>query len=218
VYLSKASFRPGTSLDSIAPILFPENGNRAGASHRMVWSLFTDGTPQTRVEVPFLFREEKERSFIIVSDTEPTENAFLSVQSKCLDDVTFRKGQKLAFTLRANAMVSVGKPDGKGRTRRESVLTRLHRENPNASPEDEQDAVAAWLRRVGDGIFVLNGMVLVGEMRGPMEYKYQRRELHIVEIEGVLTVADPQRFKEKLLSGYGRAKAFGCGLMMVKKV
>ena len=39
----------------------------------------------------------------------------------------------------------------------------------------------------------------------------------IVEFEGVLTVTDPQRFLISLGRGFGRAKAYGCGLMLIAR-
>ena len=39
--------------------------------------------------------------------------------------------------------------------------------------------------------------------------------LRTATFEGVLTIADLEQFKETLLSGVGRAKAYGCGLMTV---
>jgi CRISPR system Cascade subunit CasE len=37
----------------------------------------------------------------------------------------------------------------------------------------------------------------------------------VVDFEGVLTVRDAETFRASLLAGFGRAKAFGCGLMLV---
>ena len=37
-------------------------------------------------------------------------------------------------------------------------------------------------------------------------------------IEGKLKIVDPDRFKQALLQGIGSAKAFGCGLMLVRRV
>lgn len=37
--------------------------------------------------------------------------------------------------------------------------------------------------------------------------------LQEVTFEGVLTVKDPEIFKETLISGFGRGKAYGMGLM-----
>ncbi len=39
-----------------------------------------------------------------------------------------------------------------------------------------------------------------------------------VDIEGSLEVTDPSEFREVLLRGLGKAKAFGCGLMLVRRI
>ena len=36
--------------------------------------------------------------------------------------------------------------------------------------------------------------------------------------EGVLTVIDPERFIKAVTQGFGRARAFGCGLMLLRRV
>ena len=39
-----------------------------------------------------------------------------------------------------------------------------------------------------------------------------------VDFSGQLTVTDPQAFRTALLGGVGSAKAFGCGLLLVRRV
>jgi len=39
-----------------------------------------------------------------------------------------------------------------------------------------------------------------------------------VDYEGVLTVSDPELLLAQLSIGLGRAKAFGCGLMLIRRV
>lgn len=38
-----------------------------------------------------------------------------------------------------------------------------------------------------------------------------------LDYEGVLTVTDPERFVQTLNSGIGKARAFGCGLMLIRR-
>jgi CRISPR system Cascade subunit CasE len=40
----------------------------------------------------------------------------------------------------------------------------------------------------------------------------------VLDLEGVLVVSDPARFCHCLAQGFGRAKAFGCGLMLIRRV
>lgn len=55
-------------------------------------------------------------------------------------------------------------------------------------------------------------------------YKFQKHgrsrpvTLLSVTFDGILTVADPEKFRGALLSGIGRGKAYGNGLLTVVKV
>lgn len=44
-----------------------------------------------------------------------------------------------------------------------------------------------------------------------------RMQVGVADVEGVLTVHDPSLFADALGQGFGRAKAFGCGLMLVRR-
>lgn len=44
-----------------------------------------------------------------------------------------------------------------------------------------------------------------------------RLQLGVLDLEGALTVRDPKLFVAALGQGFGRAKAFGCGLMLVRR-
>jgi CRISPR system Cascade subunit CasE len=39
-----------------------------------------------------------------------------------------------------------------------------------------------------------------------------------VDFQGMLTVADPQTFSHQYRLGFGRAKAMGCGLMLIRPI
>jgi CRISPR system Cascade subunit CasE len=40
----------------------------------------------------------------------------------------------------------------------------------------------------------------------------------VLDLSGALTVTDPTLFLEKLSGGFGRAKAFGLGLMLIRRI
>ena len=40
----------------------------------------------------------------------------------------------------------------------------------------------------------------------------------VLDISGVLIVEDPVRFLAAQAAGFGRARAFGCGLMLIRRV
>jgi CRISPR system Cascade subunit CasE len=39
-----------------------------------------------------------------------------------------------------------------------------------------------------------------------------------LDFQGVLRVDDPARFLTRLAAGFGRSRAFGCGLMLIRRV
>ncbi|MDX2120628.1 MAG: type I-E CRISPR-associated protein Cas6/Cse3/CasE, partial [Gemmatimonadota bacterium] len=42
-------------------------------------------------------------------------------------------------------------------------------------------------------------------------------QIGVLDLEGTLYVTDPSAFLGALGAGFGRAKAFGCGLMLIRR-
>jgi CRISPR system Cascade subunit CasE len=55
-------------------------------------------------------------------------------------------------------------------------------------------------------------------LRPPRPRKAGQMRIGVLDFDGVLTVTDPQRFLAALAAGFGRAKAYGCGLMLIARV
>jgi CRISPR system Cascade subunit CasE len=89
----------------------------------------------------------------------------------------------------------------------------------------ERDRIAAeacrdWLQRQADK----SGFRLVGEpevasyVQIPLERRRGRPAgFSQVDLSGNLEVIDPAAFLARLTSGFGSAKAFGCGLMLIRR-
>lgn len=43
-------------------------------------------------------------------------------------------------------------------------------------------------------------------------------KIGVLDFDGVIDVVDPERFREAIGEGFGRAKAFGCGLMLLRPI
>lgn len=214
--------------------LFDVLSGGAYGSHQLLWRLF----PEYAGQRPFLFRQEMEDDqlmpspspkglplYYLLSDREPVAvPGLLDVQCKpfapCLT-----AGERLAFRLRANPTIA-RRVEGKKHSRRSDVL--MHAKS--AFPRDQRTstecvdamdkAAREWLelRAEGKG-FALIGAPEVGAYRQHELQKASRRDamkFSSVDYEGLLEVTDPGRFIEALAHGLGRAKAFGCGLMMVR--
>ena len=67
---------------------------------------------------------------------------------------------------------------------------------------------------VPSGTFRVAGYRVLRVDRGP---RAARLQVGVLDVEGVLTVREPHAFLTALRDGFGRAKAFGCGLMLVRR-
>ncbi len=187
--------------------------------HRFVWRLF-DLDPDAARD--FLYRYDLERGrprFFLLSRRPPrASGSFWRAETKefrpHLED-----GDRLAFALRVNPVICV-------RGKRHDVV--MHRKK-NRSAEESGDATTAmlwheagmdWLRprAEGAGFMLRDNQVRVdGYQRGV--FRKQRREAVIATLDfhGLLEVSDAERFTQMLFHGLGRAKGFGCGLMLIRR-
>ena len=103
-----------------------------------------------------------------------------------------------------------------------TVKTRSHRdpEKKTRVPIVHEDKQLAWLERKGEqhGFRVIN--VQIGKEDTVQDWirrkgDKHRLQLHIVQFDGILQVADADKFVKALASGIGPAKAFGCGLLSI---
>lgn len=197
--------------------------------HRQLWALFADSTERHR---DFLYRQEQRHGmpiFYTVSERQPKDVAELwHIESKpYAPKLTAR--QRLGFVLCANPVRS--KRDADQKQHRHDVVmeakTGLKAEGKwqSGRPSDAeliQEAGFAWLASRADqhGFSVTDGEVRCEGYRQHRWYKpkgqYQVR-LSTIDFTGLLTVSDPNRFKEALYRGVGPAKGFGCGLLLVRR-
>lgn len=205
----------------------------AYANHQLLWRLFPDAE-----ERPFLFRQEMEQEqlgselsprglpiFYMLSSLEPTPlPGLLECESKPFEP-RLSEGDRLIFKLRANPTVAK-KREGETRSRRHDVLmdAKLRaRQEGSGSAGDVQrameDSALEWLAyRSRDLGF---DPISAPQISGYRQHQFRRKKREIrfssVDYEGVMTVIDPERLRTALLDGVGRSRAFGCGLLMVRR-
>jgi CRISPR system Cascade subunit CasE len=223
LFLSRAALRRDAHVDALAELLVPSNpADRIGASHRLVWALFADSADRRR---DFLWREEKPGHFMTLSSRPPEDpHGLFELDSKPFEPV-LSIGDRLGFTLRANPVVARLVAKGKRGQRHDVVMDALH-----ATPPDERAAVRlrivqttgrAWLAGQGEA----HGFAPCGEaaVDGYDRIRIPRAGgdpavFGMLDISGVLEIRDPARFTARLVEGFGRARAFGCGLMLIRRV
>lgn len=220
MFLTRVSISRHPSVQALNALLSPnDQGDRTDAHHRLLWTLFADDADRNR---DFLWREEREGEFLILSAREPTPtDLFGRVQTKPYAPV-LQAGDRLYFSLRANATRT---KRGKG-GRVDVVMDALYEQPPGQRAENRMEVAqtegAAWMDRQGqrNGFDVLQCDVTDYSVRALPAHKGARKgqpQFGILDLQGVVRVTDPGAFQSVLQNGLGRAKAFGCGLMLVRR-
>lgn len=231
LHLTRARLRttPGDTLSAIAPLLIPDDATkRASHSHHIVWLLFQD-VPNTARD--FLWRDEGAGKYMILSHRPPVDpHGLFALQTKPFQP-ELAAGDRLSFVLRANPVVAskpaLGAAPGAPRMRGKKVdvvMNALH-ELPPTERAQKRDDIArvtgtAWLAAQGiKAGFELSGLPVVdGYTQVPVERRRGRPAgFSVLEFGGIITVSDPSLFLNKLAKGFGSAKAFGNGLMLIRR-
>jgi len=218
LYLSRLRLSQSPSVQALDKLLNPEGqGARLDAHHRLIWAAFAESADQTR---DFLWREDGKGNFFALSARPPIASDLFAVDVKPFAPV-LQAGDRLEFTLRANAT-----RDRKGKGRVDVVMDALHAvakaERAAQRMDIAQQEGAAWLARQGEagGFRVIKADVSDYSVAALPDYRGKRKgqpQFGILDLTGVIEVIDPAAFLRKLASGFGRARAFGCGLMLVRR-
>jgi CRISPR system Cascade subunit CasE len=229
IFLSRARLRSDSSVQAIAPLLLPEDRHaRLLAAHRLVWSLMSDDPGRTR---DFLWREEQPGAFLILAPRPADgDGGLFEVESKPWEP-TLRAGDRLGFMLRANPTVArgagareLGKRGVRGK-RHDVVMDALRDVAPGARAAQRPDAVVAagrqWLIQQGARVgfapdsdtLRIDGYDTVRIPRsGERPVEFGR-----LDFQGMMEVTDSTAFLAAVVTGLGRARAFGCGLMLLRR-
>lgn len=220
-YLLRVRLRRSAPIASIATLLLPdEPSRRAEASHRLLWSLFAGDPDATR---SFLWREDDDGVFYVLSSQLPGESEIFDVEIKEFAPA-LAAGDRLQFSLRANATRAYKLP-GVRRSKRADVvmaaLSSLSKIERSARRESViQEAGTSWLTGQGGkhGFTLSSSLRVDGYNKKQISHgKMPKIEISTLDFEGILEVTDVEKFMTVLASGFGRAKAFGCGLMLIRR-
>jgi len=227
LYLSRIRLRDDASVAALAGLLLPAGEDQgAAAAHKLLWSIFADGPERAR---DFLWRDDggtrwRRRTFLALSQRLPEDRARLfEIETKPFEPA-LRAGQHLRFRLRASPSANVRVPGGKRGKRVDPVALALSKVPRAEWAERRYDVLQQvgrdWLAAQGarSGFHLPeHGLAVDGEdwrslPRGggaPITFS-------VLDLEGIIEVTDPDLFQPALARGFGRAKAFGCGLMLIR--
>ncbi len=218
-YLSHIRLARSPAVQALVPLLAPSDpAARRSAQHNLLWSIFADGPDRRR---DFLWREEHDGSFLTLSARAPAPSQLFQPHRIRDFAPVLAPGDRLDFQLRCNATRM--KRSG---ARVDIVMDALHGV-AKAERAAQRMALAScegrdWLSRQGAqaGFHVIaaeaadySTQVLPGH-RGPRK---RQPQFGIIDLVGRIEVTEPETFHAQLTRGFGRAKAFGCGLMLIRR-
>lgn len=247
LFLSRARLRSrrGEALASVAPLLLPTAGaERNAAAHRIVWLLF-QSEPDAGHEMNwrqtdngYLWRDDGDGRYLILSRVPPSDpHDLFELETKEFAP-QLRAGDRLKFALRANPVVASksGFTDEQKRNRgkRVDVVMNALKSVPRtdwtsrtgrAFARDDlvTETTQAWLAQQGSkhGFKLSAGFVAEGYSQVQVARSAERRRrsasFSVVNLAGEITVTDPAALLARLPLGFGAAKAFGCGLMLIRR-
>lgn len=223
-------------------LIMPAPGQERGAAHdwargayeqhQWLWR-FLPAPPGT--ERQFLFRrrdvEGLPRFYVVSADEPVSPTPHWQVSSK-LYAPELQVGERLNFELRANPVVTVR--DEAGRAHRHDVVmqhkTSLLRERGLARWAEwntpDRPALADLVQRCGSAWLQARagrlGVTIHDDSLRADGYEQHRGKagalrLSTIDFSGQLQVLDPQALRQALFSGVGHAKAFGCGLLLLRR-
>lgn len=201
------------------------------ADHQWLWKFFSSDEDQAR---DFLFRRTDVQGasrYYLVSRRRPeSSQEGWTVQSRNYAPV-LEAGTQLQFELRANPVVTHQRD---GKRKRDDVVMHAKRERLQARGlnrwkdwhgddkpplyELVNEACTKWLlgRAAKFGFSVAHEALRVDGYLRHRE-KHGALRFSTVDFSGTLMVTDPERFQRALFNGIGPAKAFGCGLLLVRR-
>lgn len=228
MYLSKVQPQPGFILSQLEQ--WAHRGD-AYAQHQLLWQLFPG-----QDERDFLYRFEQTRHgpcYYVLSRVSPDVGLDgLKVDCKPFQP-KLSEGDRLAYSLRANPTRMLRSPEPDGRGKRVDVLMHAKKsiQNRDYTPVELEtvqfQAARDWLAEPGRldrlGIELLTEPQVSGHRQHRVQPRKRSKsdgkaiQFTSVDFDGVLAVRDPDRFVEEINRGIGRAKSFGCGLIMIRR-
>lgn len=229
LYLSRLRLARNPQVAALAQLLNPSDPNRGlDAHHRLLWSAFATAEPTPR---DFLWRHDERDGFLVLSARAPQTSPFFEPPQTREFAPALQPGDRLAFALRANATRTRSVKDGGAnvtprKVHVDLVMDALHAVAPHERAQYRmtlaQEVATQWMSAQGGRCGFRPEQVDVGDysvLEVPTDARCGKGNprFGVLELSGLITVTEPGRFLQHLAAGFGRAKAFGCGLMLIRR-
>lgn len=237
-YLTRVCLRRDVPAAALREVLLPQGaGQRSASAHRLIWTLFADSSDRAR---DFLWHEGRSGEFYLLSERIPADqHGLFSVEAPRVFAPSLAPGDRLSFLLRVNATVARSSgPNQRGKPC-DIVMDALKDVPVGSRAESRKELLVGVATRWLSAREAKSGFALAGESNeadgdpmhaGPVRvrgYHVERidrgRGAHdlsigVLDLEGQVEVRDPGALIAAIKRGFGRGKAFGCGLMLIKRM
>ena len=228
LYLSRVRLRRSASVGALVPLLlasWDEKGRTQESGHHLVWSLFADGSDRTR---DFLWREMTQRgTYMILSVRLPVDkHALFEIDEPKLFSPVLSAGDRLRFSLRANPVIRRRDSSRARSVKHDVVMDALRCLPSEQRAEKRLDVVRErgldWLKSQAHKTgFSFRATEVTVE--GYRQHQIRRAgtasamSFSSLDFDGVIEVSDPADLMAGIVRGFGAAKAYGCGLMLIRR-
>ena len=231
MYFSKIEFiNPNLAYEDLIKWLNNNHINEY-VYHKELWKTFEEDKEASRT---FIFRQEDNPQtsfpmFYVVSQNKPINNTdILRISAIKEYNPQIAEAERLSFTIRINPVISKKQQQRKNSIKYDVWRNAIHEGKENGLKNRElnefaQNETKNWLLQKSEDMgFTLNENEFTVEQNRTIRFKKHpnsKTEIKYgtVEFSGILTVTNIDRFKTTLFEGIGRSKAFGCGLMLIKR-
>ena len=230
LYISRLMISRKPAAAALAQLIDPDDpGRRDDAHHRLIWSAFA-GDPDQRRD--FLWRADGRGCFIVLSRRPPGDSPLFDRFEVKEFSPDLAPGDRLTFKLRANATVTKKSselaPNGKPRRQHHDIVMEALRDvasgpdRANRRMVLARQAAKSWLdgQSARHGFTAEDCVVEDYSVRALPSHRGARRgqpQFGVLDLIGIISVTDPEAFVDKLSQGFGRARAYGCGLMLIRR-
>ena len=206
--------------------------NRGGYGlHQSIWRLFPGSeTAQKRDFIYHVIKREKIPAFYVVSKRVPEDpEGIWEVETKTYSPKII-EGLKLGFSMRANPRVTKKNTSSnvKNSPKHDIFMDAKQNYKNNHSGQTPkgadwqnmiQETGSEWLSRQGKRLgFSLQAGFVNSYQRENFKSKGRNIQFGYADFEGILSVQDPEDLQSALFEGVGSSKAFGCGLLLIRRV
>ncbi len=224
MYLSKIEFSPAypeKMVKILAKGIFSE--------HQMMWNLFEE---DKSIKRDFLYRRDDSQSlpfYYLLSAREPVKNDdIFHIETQAYNPI-LKKVDELHFSLRANAVKTFTVKNSSKKIRRRDIVEYKVDEYKKKSATEQPsssviryEAGKEWLEQQGKRCgFELKHLMVENHRYYQFKKPGDRNQRHFTSLDflGRIKIIEPEKFlREVLLNGLGRAKAYGCGLFLVRRI